>query len=297
MLLNQRISGALLGSDAAALIVTHDCEVVEACGDLERFGVPGASARTPDGPIGDGIRRLIASGETEKIIGATRVTALPIESGFGDKVFCVVFRDDQEPGAERVRELERQLAEAHGVISAAMVDYEAATEELRSAYEELRVANEELQAVNQELAASNQDLKRANDDLTVQSRLLRSLNGELSAVLNAAGVPLLLVDRNLRIRHSTPQADRLFHLTRADLGKPIGEFGAALRLPGLEDVCAEVMESFETRSLRGFDALGNGVAVIVRPYRSRADQIDGVVLAALDSAPPRESLLYNNSPE
>lgn len=75
--------------------------------------------------------------------------------------------DDKTKAAQRILELEHELA--------------AAKEHLQSFTEELETSNEELQSLNEELQSSNEELKSSNEELETSNEELQSTNEELFA--------------------------------------------------------------------------------------------------------------------
>ena len=83
-------------------------------------------------------------------------------------------------------------------------------EELETAKEELQSTNEELRTVNEELGSRNEELAHSNEDL--------------SSLLGGVRLPIIMVDRELRLRRATPAAERLISMVGSDIGRPITDF-------------------------------------------------------------------------
>jgi len=198
------------------------------------------------------------------------------------RLFVVVFETPEETASDRARELEVQLSAARDYLAMAVDDYELTTEELQSAHEELKCANEELQQMNQELSSANENLGRLNAALEGRSRDLQRVNSELGNVLNSVGIPILMLGHDLRIRRFNPQAERFFNLEAADVGKPVREVRASIGLPHLEEACLDVLDTFVPRSRPVQDAGGRSFSLVMRPYRTQENQVDGVVLALIE---------------
>ena len=156
------------------------------------------------------------------------------------------------------------------------------TEELHSAYEELKSANEELQRLNQELGSANENLGRLNATLEGRSRELQRVNAELGNLLNSVGIPMVMLGPDLRIRRFNPSAERFFNLQTSDVGKPIREIRPTIGLPYLEEACLDVLDTFAPRSRQLQDANGRSFSLVMRPYRTQENQVDGVVLALIE---------------
>jgi two-component system CheB/CheR fusion protein len=240
----------------------------------------------------------VESGSTARqTVDGTQVVLLPVDAPQeATKVFCVVLQSTEETAAERVRDLESRLAAARQYLVTVLDDYGCSTEELRSAYEELRTANEELHRVNEELVVANRDLGNLNALLDGRSRELQRVNAELSNVLSSVGIPVLMLDMDLRLRRFTPHAGRFFQLRAGDVGKAFTELNLDAALPDLLAVCREVVTTFtpvlrqvETPNRRQF-------SLLVRPYRTEENRIEGVIVALLEEALPASRRIVLHEP-
>ena len=73
---------------------------------------------------------------------------------------------------DRIRVLERELADVRENLQATIEEQQASDEELKSINEELQSANEELQSSNEELETSKEELQSLNEETyTVNSEL------------------------------------------------------------------------------------------------------------------------------
>src|SRR6185436_14345682 len=121
---------------------------------------------------------------------------------------------------QHIAQVERENFELREFLQATMEQHEAAREELKSAHEEVLSANEEFQSTNEELETSKEELQSANEELTTTNEELRSRNRELAtlnavvqraeaasardraysdAVIQAVGVPLVVLEADLKI--------------------------------------------------------------------------------------------------
>ena len=191
----------------------------------------------------------------------------------------------------RIRELEQELASTREFMKSVIEDQESTNEELQSASEEIQSANEELQSANEELETSKEELQSTNEELATVNEELENRNSELSAANNdiknllaSVNLPILMLDRGLRVRQFTPQAKRLLNLIETDVGRPIGNIRPNLDLPELEGLAHEVMDSMTVQS-REARAQGNGIYTVhLRPYRTHDRRIDGVVIVFYEHA-------------
>ncbi len=124
--------------------------------------------------------------------------------------------------AERhVLHLEAELAQARENMRSITEEQEAANEELQSANEELLSSSEEMQSLNEELETSKEELQSTNEELTILNQELRSLNEQVTAARNYAESvvatihhPLLVLDRNLRVKSANDAFYNAFQVTR-----------------------------------------------------------------------------------
>jgi len=177
----------------------------------------------------------------------------------------------------------RRLTEAEGYLKAVLEDYESATEELRSTHEALAYANRELQVLNDDLNAANKDLLRLNEELRARNREAEGACNELAGILRSAGVAIVVLGPDLRIRRFTNLAERIFRLRDGDIGRPIHEI-PALGLDGLERAGAEVLKTLQARALVAGTA-GKPVTLWLGPYCAVDNRVDGIVILALDGIP------------
>ena len=107
----------------------------------------------------------------------------------------------------RIQQLEQELVDAREDMRNITENQEVAIEELQSANEELMSGSEELQSLNEELETSKEELQSTNEELIVLNQEMSSLNEQIEAERNysesiVANIrePLLVLDKNLRIR-------------------------------------------------------------------------------------------------
>jgi two-component system, chemotaxis family, CheB/CheR fusion protein len=103
--------------------------------------------------------------------------------------------------AQRIRQLEQELAAARDYLQSVIEEYEATNEELQSAGEEVQSSNEELQSVNEELETSKEELESSNEELTTLNEELNNrntelgrLNSDLANLLGSVQIPILMLD-------------------------------------------------------------------------------------------------------
>lgn len=195
----------------------------------------------------------------------------------------------QESEAEENKRLKRELAEVRDYLRAQIQDHEAALEELRAANEEISSANEELQSANEQLATAKEELQSTNEELTTVNDELNGRNSELALlsndltnVLSSVDVPILMVDRGLRLRRYTPSAARHFGLTADHIGQCFGDLEHQLPCAGLHQLAEGVVGQLAAATRDVQDAHGCWWTLTVRPYRTGDHRIEGAVLTFAD---------------
>jgi two-component system, chemotaxis family, CheB/CheR fusion protein len=185
--------------------------------------------------------------------------------------------------------LKRELADAQEALGSVIESEDSLKEEFQSANEEILSANEELQSTNEELETSKEELQSANEELnTLNTELhhknseLHELSNDISNLLNSTRIPLVMLDRGLRIRRVTPMADKLFKVVPSDIGRPIADIRLNIDVPTLEPFAVRVLESLQPEEREVQDLEGRWHSLSVLPYRTQDDKIDGVVLALQD---------------
>jgi two-component system, chemotaxis family, CheB/CheR fusion protein len=198
----------------------------------------------------------------------------------------------KQKGGASTRELDRTRRErtsAQEALRAAMESEDALREQFQSANEEILSANEELQSTNEELETSkeelqstNEELNTLNDELRHKNIELHDLSNDLSNFLNSTKIPIVMLDRELRVRRLTPFAGKLLKVVASDIGRPISDIKLNIRMPDLESVIRQVMENLQPveRDVVALDDFWHALHIL--PYRTQDDKIDGVVLALQD---------------
>src|ERR1700730_14314196 len=138
----------------------------------------------------------------------------------------------------RITELESELVAAREHVQSVIDEREVANEELRSASEEIQSSNEELQSTNEELETAKEELQSTNEELITLNEELRHANLELGEVnsdllnlLRSVNIPVVMVDRDLRIRRFTPAAHKSLKLIPSDVGRLITDLHSDIRIP------------------------------------------------------------------
>lgn len=187
------------------------------------------------------------------------------------------------------RRLKQELAGTRDALRSAIESEDALKEEFQSANEEILSANEELQSTNEELETSKEELQSTNEELNTLNTELRHKNSELhqlsndiSNFMNSTRIPVVMLDRHLRIRRVTPTADTLLKVLPSDVGRPLADIRLNIEVPDLEQLVAKVLESLQPVEREVRDLQGHWHGLNILPYRTQDNKIDGVVLALHD---------------
>ena len=192
---------------------------------------------------------------------------------------------------------DRQLATLREQLHDLVQDHEANDEEMRSMNEEILSANEELQSTNEELETAKEELESTNEELTTLNDELQKRNNDLSQttddlnnVLFTVDIPIVILDADFRIRRFTPAADKALNLIAADMGRPLSHIAPTLQLVNWKDLASEVMEKNLPIEREVQHRDGHWYALRIRPYRSSAERVGGVLIALVDIDKVKKSL-------
>jgi two-component system CheB/CheR fusion protein len=186
------------------------------------------------------------------------------------------------PEGTEAEALRDELNATRERLEALLSDKEAANEELRAANEETLAAGEEMQSVNEELETSQEELRSTNEELQARNVELGELGDDLGNLLTSVSFPIIMVDRDLRIRRFTPMAERVCRLIAADVSRPITDLQLCVDVPDLRALLLEVIETMVMRERPVQDDRGHWYSMQVRPYRSADGRIDGAVITFFD---------------
>lgn len=155
-----------------------------------------------------------------------------VEGGDGEGLALVTFEswteevvDETEDGitsdesARTILRLQRELAISQAslqqtveVVETSNEELQALNEEMQSTNEELQSTNEELETSNEELSSTNEELTTVNDELEVNTNQLSVANQDMQSILDHVGVPLIVVDTDLEITHTSAKAQELIDM-------------------------------------------------------------------------------------
>ena len=150
----------------------------------------------------------------------------------------------------RIAQLEKELAQSREDMRSITEDQEAANEELQSANEELLSGSEELQSLNEEMETSKEELQSTNEELTVVNQEIIGLNEQITeardyaeAIISNLYEPLLVLDKNLRIKSANSSFYKTFEVNEKDTeGKFIYDLGnKQWDIPALRELLQNIL--------------------------------------------------------
>jgi len=218
----------------------------------------------------------------------------------GNRYFLVIFHDPRgqapripelsegDPAGE-TRRLREELAATKQYLESMVEQHQLAADDYATMNEEFVAANEELQSTNEELESAKEELQSANEELTTLNDELRSRNAELdrlandlSNILAAVDIPVVIVDSQRRVRRFTQDMRSLVNLVSSDVGRPIDEIKFNVDVSDADRRIAEVMQSGNPREWEVRDAAGRWFRMHIRPYAAADRRLDGAILSFVD---------------
>src|SRR5262249_12643325 len=115
-------------------------------------------------------------------------------------------------------------------------------------------------------------------------------NNDLSNLLTGTNLAVVMLGADGRLRRFTSHAEKLFNLIPTDIGRRIADIKPSLKIPDIEQMVSEVIQSVSIREREVQDADGNWYLMRVRPYRTIDNRIEGAVIAVFDIDPLKRSL-------
>ena len=191
--------------------------------------------------------------------------------------------------ARSAAELEEELHHTRENLQTTIEELETSNEELKSTNEELQSTNEELQSTNEELETSKEELQSLNEEAAtvnaeLQSRIdeLSNANDDMKNLLDSTDIATVFLDSDLRIRRFTPRVTDIIPLAAADAGRPVSHFSTTLIDIDLVGDARAVLEDLIVREKEAVSKDGKVFLIRLRPYRTVANVIDGVVITLTD---------------
>jgi len=182
-------------------------------------------------------------------------------------------------------ELEQELHDTRNNLQTTIEDLETANEELKSTNEELQSTNDELQSTNEELETSKEELQSLNEEsVTVNAELqsrfddLSKVNDDMKNLLDSTEIATIFLDGKMCIRRFTPPITAIMPLSAGDMGRSISHFSTTLINTDLTGEAGRVLDDLIIREQEATTHDGMVYLIRLRPYRTIANMIDGVVI-------------------
>jgi len=154
----------------------------------------------------------------------------------------------------------------------------AASEEVQSSNEELQSTNEELETTKEEIQSTNEELETVNEELRHRNRELSDLSSDLANVLAGIQMPIVIVDRDLRLRRFTPATDRVMRVIPTDAGRPLEDVKLRVIIPDLAQRIATTIETLAVNETEVQGEDGHWWELTIRPYETVDRKVGGAVL-------------------
>ncbi len=175
----------------------------------------------------------------------------------------------------RIKRLEEELTAARSDMGSITHDQEAANEELQSANEEIVSSNEELQSLNEELETSKEETESTNEELITSNQELQAriqqveeLYNYYEAILATIHEPMLILDKNMRIKSANKSFYKIFHVTEEEsVGISLYKLGNnQWNIPGLRELLDNIVpksihfQDFEVEHI--FPVIGHKIMLL-----------------------------------
>lgn len=195
----------------------------------------------------------------------------------------------QADSESEIVRLQQELAATQEYLQATIQEQEATNQELRVANEEILSSNEELQSTNEELETAQEEIQATNEELNttneeLRSRILESnrVNSDLRNLLGSVNIPIVMLGNDLSIRRFTPMAEKIFNLIPSDVGRPLNHIKPNINVPNLEQLILDVIDTLVVKEQEVQDTEGRWYNMLIRPYKTIENQIDGAVMVLVD---------------
>ena len=202
----------------------------------------------------------------ERTIQIVNIEVIPLTLEGEEPLLIVIFTGQQQIDSDedsnnvkqknsnakdrRIKKLEEELTSARADMGSITHDQEAANEELQSANEEIVSSNEELQSLNEELETSKEEIESTNEELTTSNQELHTriqqveeLNNYNEAILSTVHEPVLVLDKDIKIKSANKSFYKTFKVTEADsIGKSLYKLGNnQWNIPKLRELLEEIV--------------------------------------------------------
>lgn len=164
-----------------------------------------------------------------------------------------------------------------------------ASDRLTLVRQELLATQEELDSNRQELRSMNEELSAVNLELNGTLDELAQTNSDLNNVMHATAMPMVFLDRSLRIMFYTPRALDLFRLIPADVGRSLGDLRNALDYAELMAHAQRILDGEPSIEREVRDQSGKWFLARMLPYQAPYSGTTGVMLTFFDITRRKQS--------
>lgn len=303
----------------AAVLVNSNFDALYYSGPTEKFlarpsGVPTLNllllAREGlRSHLRDALRKAATSNRAVSVINArvkrgkqfvpVRITIAPAPAAEPTRgLFLAVFEELPPPAkatsarsraSALARALEAELRATRNDLQNSIENLETSNQNLTAAHQEMLSNNEELQSINEELESSKEELQSMNEELnTVNQQLqnkvaeLELAHGNLANVIASSEIATLWLDRDLRIKWSTPAMQKAFHVLPTDAGRPVSDFGSPLTDAGLLADARAVIRKRAILEHEQSTADGRHYLRRIVPFHAGGGSLEGVIVTYAD---------------
>ena len=236
-----------------------------------------------------------------------RVKVIPVRTPRVGAYFLVIFQPkgqaatsesgklDIVPAASaksaRTREarLEEELKAMKEYLQSIIDQQQAYVEELQSSNEEVQSSNEELQSLNEEMEtakeetqATNEELTTLNDEMESRNKELNQLNDDLINLFQSVRMPIMMVDREQRLRRFTPAAEKMFHLRDIDIGHAVPELRLSMPSSKIAELLGDAIDKDRFSEKEIQDSHGTWFVLQAAPYRTANGKTAGGIVLLKD---------------
>ncbi|MEQ9503285.1 MAG: CheR family methyltransferase [Deltaproteobacteria bacterium] len=228
------------------------------------------------------------TGEPARIEDATHATRIELlDVGAEHPGFLVTFATDavstREPvlveilEADRILQLETELAAQREQTRAAQEEAETLAQELVVTQQQLTRLDDETRAQVERTGALSEELFSVNADYQERVVEMTALESDLRAITLAAGIGFVVFDVELRLRRYHPGTSLVAHLVDSDLGVTLDDLAWHPAMRCLADDVRSVLKSRQ-RVRRRLDTPGQSYAVQIG-CTFHDDRPSGVIVA------------------
>jgi len=183
-----------------------------------------------------------------------------------------------------ISKLNEELRMAHLDIASLRNQIDVNTEELQTSNEELMATNEELQSTNEELQSVNEELYAVNSELNQKIKDFSQANDDIDNLLNGTDIEVILVDKNLILRKTTPFIHKHFNINEDDYGESLRRFEHKFQnaADDLITQCERTIKEGTKHQKELQNLKGQWFVQRITPFVNSRNEIDGAIVSYVD---------------